>query len=431
MNRELAETLPPDVPLLDVASLAETVGLATWHDPGQWHAAKLSFAPALIPLYADHVARLLAALRGKTRKVLVLDLDNTLWGGVIGDDGLEGIAIGQGSAEGEAHLDIQRMALALRERGIVLAVCSKNEDATARLPFARHPDMILKEDHFAAFHANWVDKASNLRDIARTLNLGLDSIVFLDDDPAERAQVRFELPQVAVPEVFGDPALYPRIVAAAGYFEATAFSDDDRNRAEFYARNDERSAFIDQFSNLEEYLRSLDMEITFAPFNESGRGRIAQLSSRSNQFNLTTRRFTEADVKAMETDATLFTLQVRLTDRFGDNGMISVVVCRALPDETWEIDTWLMSCRVLNRGVEIMVLEELARAAEAGGAKALIGVYRPTDRNMMVKDHYRKLGFSPLRETADGVTRWRLDLDGRPAHVAAPMRVVRQPRGAT
>ena len=214
--------------LLDIAALAETVGLADWHSPPQWNMAKLPFADAFVPLYADHVARLVAALRGKSRKCLVLDLDNTVWGGVIGDDGLEGIRIAQGDPVGEAFLSLQQMALALRQRGIVLAVASKNNDETARLPFRQHPEMLLREDHIAVFQANWTDKPSNLKAIAEALSFGLDALVFVDDNPMERDLVRRTLPQVAVPELPDDPALYARTLAAAGYFEALGFSDEDR-----------------------------------------------------------------------------------------------------------------------------------------------------------------------------------------------------------
>ncbi len=229
--------------LVDIARVAGAVGSDRWHDAGQWHAAKLPFDPDLVPLYADVVARTVAAIRGTTRKCLVLDLDNTLWGGVIGDDGVDGIALGQGSAKGEAFLAIQQAALALRERGIILAVCSKNDDDVARTPFRDHPDMPLKESDIAAFVANWGDKATNLRAIAAALNIGVDALVFLDDNPVERAQVRRELPMVAVPELPADPALYPRALLAAGYFEAVAFAQEDRQRADQYRANAERAAF--------------------------------------------------------------------------------------------------------------------------------------------------------------------------------------------
>ena len=413
--------------LLDVATIAETVGLADWHSPAEWNLAKLPFASVCTPLYADHVARVIGALRGKSRRCLVLDLDNTLWGGVIGDDGLDGIVVAQGDATGEAFLEVQRLALALRERGVVLAVCSKNDDAVARSGFT-HPEMLLKMDQIAVFQANWKDKATNIAAIAQELSLGLDAMVFLDDNPVERGLVREILPQVAVPELPDDPALYTRILAAAGYFEALTYSAEDRARADFYQDNARRVALQSQAGDVDAYLASLDMTITFQPFDSTGRARITQLINKSNQFNLTTRRYTEIDVAQAELQA--HTLQIRLADRFGDNGMISVVICREATARVWEIDTWLMSCRVLGRGVETMVLRELLAAGRACGIDTLVGVYRPTSRNGMVADHYAQLGFAPeLPSTAgvddDGTTRWRLACDAASSPPATPMRVRR------
>jgi FkbH-like protein len=411
LNRAIADSIPGTQDLLlDVASLAETVGLALWHSPAQWNLAKLPFADICLPIYAEHVARLLAALRGRSRKCLILDLDNTLWGGVIGDDGLEGIMLAQGDATGEAFLSVQQMALSLRRRGIVLAVSSKNTDEIARRPFREHPEILLKEDHFAVFQANWNDKATNIKAIAEELSLGLDAMVFLDDDPVERGLVRRMLPQVAVPELPDDPALYARTLAAAGYFEAVAFSDEDRQRAEMYRSNARRVVLQKQAGDVDAYLASLQMEIAFAPFDHTGRARISQLVNKSNQFNLTTRRYTEADVAAAEADPGVFTLQVRLVDSFGDNGMISVIICRPRGAATWEIDTWLMSCRVLGRKVESMVLREILLQARASGIERLIGIYIPTDRNALVRDHYAKLGFSSLGEE-NGATVWEISTD--------------------
>jgi FkbH-like protein len=409
--------------LLDVAALAATVGTWEWFSTSEWNLAKLPFATAYAPLYGDHVARLLAALRGKARRCLVLDLDNTVWGGVIGDDGVEGIRIAEGDAIGEAYRGVQRAALQLRERGIVLAVSSKNEDATARLPFRNHPEMLLREDHIAVFQANWKDKASNISAIAQTLALGLDSFVFLDDNPAERQLVRTTLPEVAVPELPEDPALYVRALLAAGYFETTVLSEEDRIRAAFYEGNARRVALQSEVTDIAAYLRSLAMEITFQPFDEIGRARISQLINKSNQFNLTTRRYTEAEVAAAELDPKVFTLQVRLTDSVGDNGMISVIICRGTASDTWLIDTWLMSCRVLGRRVEEAVLAEIVLHAGRAGINRLIGRYIPTERNAMVRDHFGTLGFSLLSEHGSGATEWELRLPIPPANV--PMKVNR------
>jgi FkbH-like protein len=395
--------------VLDLEALASLVGRQRWHDPVMWHTAKLPFAAELAPLYADHVCRLLNALKGKSRKCLVLDLDNTIWGGAIGDEGIEGIVVGQGSAAGEAFLDVQRMALALRERGIILAVCSKNEDDTARLPFRKHPDMLLREEHIAAFSANWQDKCDNLEIIARTLNIGLDSLVLLDDNPSERAAVRARLPMLAVPELPADPAYYPLILSQAGYFEATAFVPEDLGRASFYEANVKRADLLRQAGDVSDYLASLRMTLSLAPFDGVGRARIAQLINKTNQFNLTTRRYSEDQVREMEEDSTLYTLQARLKDSFGDSGMISVVICRK-ETKRWRIDTWLMSCRVLGRMIEDAILNKLAIDARKAGAETLVGRFRPTEKNRLVERHYEKLGFALVQKDSDGSSEWALGL---------------------
>jgi FkbH-like protein len=344
---------------------------------------------------------------------------------VIGDDGLEGIKIAQGDATGEAHLAVQRMALDLRSRGIVLAVSSKNTDEVARTPFEQHPEMLLKLDHIAVFQANWNDKATNIQAIAEELSLGLDAMVFLDDNPVERGLVRKLLPQVAVPELPEDPAYYVRTLAAGGYFEAVTFATEDLKRAGFYQDNAKRANLQKQVGGVDAYLASLDMTITFQPFDATGRARIVQLINKSNQYNLTTRRYTDPEVLAAENDPEVFTLQVRLADIFGDNGMISVIVCRPSVDEAWDIDTWLMSCRVLGRKVEHMVLREMLEHARAAGIRKLTGTYRPTDRNKLVVDHYAKLGFTKIAEDETGLTQWELLVDGAEPD-SAPMKVVSQ-----
>jgi FkbH-like protein len=410
-NRGLAEKLGGNRDLLlDVAGLAESVGLAEWHDPTLWNMGKIPFANRFLPVYADFVCRLIAALCGKSRRCLVLDLDNTLWGGVIGDDGLRGIVLGQGDATGEAFLSVQRTALELRERGVVLAVCSKNDDETAREPFRNHSEMLLRENHVAIFQANWKDKATNIRAIAEALSLGLESMVLLDDSPVERGLVREILPEVAVPELPEDPALYARTLLAAGYFEAVTFSAEDQRRAKVYQENALRVALKGSATGIEDYLRSLRMTIDFRAFDPLGRPRIAQLINKSNQFNLTTRRYSEVQIERLENDPAFFTLQVRLADSFGDNGMICAVIC-AQNQQDWQIDTWLMSCRVLGRMVEHAVLEEIVRNARLQGIRRLIGTYLPTQRNKLVEEHYGRLGFDLLERTDYGATRWELAVD--------------------
>lgn len=395
--------------VVDAAGIANAVGLARWHDHGRWHAAKIPFALDMLPLFADHVMRVIGAWRGLSRKVLVLDLDNTLWGGVIGDDGLDGIVLGQGDGQGEAFLAVQRMAKQLSERGVVLAICSKNDEANAREPFEKHPEMLLKLSDCAAFVANWTDKASNIRAIAKTLSLGLDSFVFLDDNPVERGQVRQALPEVAVPELPDDPALYAPIIHHAGYFESIAFTDEDRQRAEQYYTNAQREKIRVEASSIDDYLRSLEMTMQVRPFDSVGLARITQLINKTNQFNLTTRRCDEVQVRAWMESADHVTMQVRVTDKFGDNGIIGVVVAERTHDG-WALPIWLMSCRVLNRRVEEAVLGRLVEELRAHGGEVLHGLYLPTPKNGLVKDHYRKLGFDADGEGDDGSTRWRLDL---------------------
>lgn len=397
--------------LWDLAEIAAMVGARLWRDPVAMHVAKSLTSISLAPLVADRLCAALAPLFGKSRRGLVVDLDNTLWGGVIGDDGLAGIVIGQGDAVGEAHLSLQRYILELRRRGIVLSVCSKNDDSVAREPFRNHPDMLLREEHFAVFQANWSDKATNIKAIADALTLNLDALVFLDDNPAERARVRQQFPEVAVPELPDDPALYTTFLAAGGYFESATLSADDLVRADAYQGNARREEIRRTIGDYDSYLASLDMTLAMGRFDKIGRARIAQLINKSNQFNLTTRRRQEPEVEAIELSDAHVGLQFRLTDSFGDNGMISVVVL-ALEDDAVVIDTWLMSCRVLERGVEKAVLNEIVRIAADLGKPLVIGAYIPTPRNQMVRDHYPKLGFVPGHRHAmpEEASSWQLDV---------------------
>jgi FkbH-like protein len=283
--------------------------------------------------------------------------------------------------------------------------------------------MILREDDFAVFQANWNDKATNIRAIADTLAVGLDTLVFVDDNPFERELVRGALPDVAVPELPEDPALYSRVLSAAGYFEAISFSEEDLNRTAYYTGNARRASLEQHVGDLEGYLASLEMEIDFQPFNLASRARITQLINKSNQFNLTTRRYTEADVARFEADQDILTLQVRLRDKLGDNGMISVVICRYTDRDAWEIDTWLMSCRVLGRRVEEAVMRELLDLAKRRSVARLHGLYIPTDRNKLVEQHYGKLGFRLVDTRDDGATEWELEV--ATAKIEIPPMIVR------
>jgi FkbH-like protein len=417
-NCELDKLATADTFILDIAGLAANLGLANWHDLTQWNVAKLAFSQRYIPIYAEYVCRIFSARLGKSRRCLILDLDNTIWGGVIGDDGLEGILIGNGDPTAEAYLKLQRTILEFRERGVVLAVSSKNEDAIARQPFKEHPDMLLREEHIAVFQANWFDKASNIKEIAKMLSLSLESMVFLDDNPAERMQVRRELPEVAVPELPEDPALYARTLIAAGYFESIVFLEEDRKRANFYQANAKRAEILNNSSDIDTYLKALDMEISFTPFNTTGRARVSQLIVKSNQFNLTCKRYTAMDLRELESNENFYTRQIRLKDSFGDNGMISVIICKKHA-HAWEIDTWLMSCRVLGRRVELAALQDIVKNAKIDGATKVIGVYIPTSRNIIVKNHYKNLGFTKISNESDS-EKWELDVtDFKPSVLPA------------
>ena len=407
--REAAEREGVDLLALDDRAARD--GLAAWHDPALWHRSKQEVTPVAAPMYGELVARLLAAQQGRSAKCLVLDLDNTLWGGVVGDDGVEGIVIGQGSALGEAYAAFQDHCRELVRRGVILAVCSKNDEANALEPFDRHPDMVLQRGDVACFVANWSDKAANIRQIAHELNIGLDALVFVDDNPFERNLVRRELPMVAVPGVGDDPTGYAQALADAGYFEGLSVTEEDRARTVQYHGNRAREALKGAATDLESYLRGLEMELTWRRFDRVGLQRVVQLINKSNQFNLTTRRYAEADVLAVMDDPDAFGLQLRLLDRFGDNGVIAVVIGRRLGDDV-AIDTWLMSCRVLGRQVEAATLALVADEARRLGARRLVGEYVPTQKNGMVRDHYAKLGFTVVETDAQGGSRAVLDLAG-------------------
>ncbi|MDQ2762524.1 MAG: HAD-IIIC family phosphatase, partial [Pseudomonadota bacterium] len=400
------------VDLLSLDTRAARDGIAAWHDPSLWHRAKQEVSPVASPFYGDLVGRIVAAKLGRSSKCLVLDLDNTLWGGVVGDDGLEGLIIGQGSALGEAFTAFQEYAKDLSRRGIILAVCSKNDETNALEPFDKHPEMVLKRGDIACFVANWSDKAANVRAIAEQLNIGMDSLVFVDDNPFERALVRRELPMVAVPEVGDDPANYAQIVADAGYFEGLGITDDDRRRSGQYQGNVQREALRASVTDLPAYLRSLEMQLISRPFDAVGLQRTVQLINKTNQFNLTTRRYTEEEVRAVMADKRAFGLQLRLLDRFGDNGVISIIIGRMDEEDDLLIDTWLMSCRVLGRQVEPTTLNLVVAEGRRLGARRLVGEFIPTKKNGMVKDHYERLGFVKKHEDASGRSRNFLDLAG-------------------
>jgi len=416
LNEALQDAAPSFVTIHDVASLAAEQGRRRWCDPRFFYEAKLPCAPEMIPVYAYSLAQTVLAQLGVTHKCLVLDLDNTLWGGVIGDDGLNGIAIGQGDARAEAHLAFQHYALRLKARGILLAVCSKNTDAIAREVFEKHEGMAIRLPDIACFVTNWDDKATNLRRIATELNIGLNSLVFVDDNPAERSIIRQLVPEVAVPELPEDAAGYIEAVDRMRYFETPSINNEDLQRTSMMQAEAARKAVVSSSgADLDGFLRSLDLVATVGPITADTLDRTVQLIGRSNQFNVTTRRYSSADLLTKLGDPKWITLTVSLRDRFGDNGLISVILAHVDESEsTLAIDTWLMSCRVLKRGVEDAVLNHLVTLAQARGLTALRGEYIPTEKNDLVRALFASLGFAQESCDADGRTTWCLALDPAP-----------------
>ncbi len=363
-------------------------------------------APEGLVTYAHSVVCLIRALLGKSKKVLVLDLDNTLWGGVVGDLGAGGIRVGQGSGEGEAFLAFQRYSKNLLQRGVVLAVCSKNDDDKAREPFEKRPDMILKLADISVFVANWNNKADNLRTIAERLDLKLDSFVFVDDNPAERALVRRFAPEVAVPDMPEDPAGYIQALATHRYFETVAFTREDSSRARYYAENAQRRELSARASDIGSFLASLAMRMRVEPVHALNIERVTQLLNKSNQFNLTTRRYTVAQVQEIVDNPAWRTLTFSLRDSLGDNGLIGIIFLRQAA-AVLSVDTWVMSCRVLQRQVEQFCRNEIVETARRESCIEIQGTYIPTPKNGMVANHFAGLGFEQTGADGDQ-TFWSL-----------------------
>jgi FkbH-like protein len=409
VNDGLARALPPQTYVHDVERLSSIVGKRNWFDVRLWNEAKIAVSFDCQPLYADRLAATLGALFGKSKKCLVLDLDNTLWGGVIGDDGLHGIRLGAGNPQGEAFPDFQRYVKALQERGLILAVASKNEPENARAPFREHPDMVLKESDISCFVANWEPKDLGLRQIARELNIGLDALVFFDDNPAERQLVRSSLPEVTVIEVPADPSFYVRALDAANPFDTLSVTEDDKLRTEFFQHNKGRERFEADAGSYDDFLRQLEMRAIVHPIGNLTLARTVQLINKTNQLNLTTRRMTEAEVEALVGNSEVYSSTIRLDDRFGGNGLISVVIGRVV-GRRLDIDTWLMSCRVLKRGVEVLEMERMLAFCRERGLGLVVGRYLPTAKNKLVSGHYAELGFVEVPESTGGTT-WHFDLE--------------------
>jgi FkbH-like protein len=413
------------VSLLDIAGQAQRDGIDAWLDVRRWLQAKQEVKPEAAALYGELLARVISAQRGGSRKCLVLDLDGTLWGGVVGDDGIGGIVLGAGSAQGEAHLALQNYARQLKERGIILAVCSKNDLATAEAVFRDHSEMLLKRSDIAVFAANWNNKAANLKDIAAKLNIGVDSLVLVDDNPVERAYIREALPMVAVPELPEDPAEYASTLAQAGYFEAVGFTQEDRVRTELYIKDIERNALMSESASIDEFLRGLNMSLVHGPFANNDLTRVTQLINKTNQFNTTTRRYSAEEIADRASAPNYISLQFRLRDRYGDNGVVSTIILSPNGQEAtaFEVESWVMSCRVFGRELESEVMNITVEAARRRNAQTLIANYVPTSKNVVIKDLYGNLGFNLIggSQGREGLTRWQLDIaqySPRQTHIA-------------
>ncbi len=389
----------------DINYLSASYGLDKWLEPTYWHLYKYALAVPAIPEFAYSLSNMICSLMGKNKKVLALDLDNTLWGGVIGDDGQAGIEIGQETSMGQAYAELQQYIKTHKDIGILLTVCSKNDYENA-ISGLEHPDSVLKPDDFTLIKANWEPKSQNLLDSANELNLLPESFVFVDDNPAERAIVSAQLPDTAV-VAFHSVEECMLAIDRSGYFEVTSFSRDDAKRSEMYKANVQRQAAAQQFGDYQDFLKSLDMTAEIHDFDAVHLPRITQLTNKSNQFNVTTKRYTQTEMEQVAESTEHIRLYGRLTDKFGDNGIVSVVIGRK-EQTTLHIELWLMSCRVLKRDMELAMLDTLVKTATVQGIKEIIGYYYPTPKNGMVKKLFETFGFDKLSEDTDGNSVWKL-----------------------
>lgn len=390
----------------DINYLAAELGLDHWFSPTMWYAYQYALDLSAVPALCASIANIIKSLYGKNKKSIACDLDNTLWGGVIGDDGIQGIQLGEESPSGRAFTALQRYLKLVSQTGVLLNVNSKNEVEIAKSGFSR-PESVLHEEDFICFTANWQPKDENLAQMASQLNLLPESFVFLDDNPAEREIVRRCFPQTAVPELT-EPEHYVRTLARSGYFEVTSLSADDKKRSEMYRENAQRAQAQAAFSDYSDYLRSLEMKAVIAPFDTAHAARITQLMNKTNQFNLTTRRYTDAEVSACMSDGNTLTLYASLADRFGDNGIVSALIGR-VQDGILTIEEWVMSCRVFKRDLELAVFDALIAYCRAHNITGIEGDYLPTAKNAYVRTLYPTLGFSQTAESEEG-THYRFDI---------------------
>ena len=385
--------------ICDIAGLQNKLGRDMMFAPNVYVSTEMVLSIDALPYVASRVMDIICAIKGQFKKCLILDLDNTVWGGVIGDDGLEGIQLGHGLGIGKAFTEFQMWVKKLKQRGVIICVASKNNEETAKEPFEKHPDMVLKLEDIAVFQANWETKVDNIRTIQRILNIGFDSMVFLDDNPFERNIVRENIPGITVPELPQDPGEYLEYLYSLNLFETASYSQADKDRTKQYQVEAQRVSLQKTFSNEADFLKSLDMTSVVSGFNKFNTPRVAQLSQRSNQFNLRTVRYTEADIEALGQNPDVIDLSFTLEDKFGDNGLIAVIIMKKQDEETLFIDTWFMSCRVLKRGMEDFTLNTMIEAAREKGYKRIVGEYLPTPKNKMVENHYPSLGFQKLEGT--------------------------------
>lgn len=408
VNEKLQEAATDGVTIVDLDLLACHIGKRQFVDYAAYFLTKQPCSLDVLPEVVSSFVRLIAAMKGHVRKCLVLDLDNTLWGGVVGDEGWDGIQIDPNDGTGEAYRYFQQYVRLLKERGVILAVCSKNDEDKAKEPFEKNPHMLLHLDDISCFIANWEDKASNLQRIASELNIGVDSLVFFDDNPAEREIVRLHLPAVHVVDVPEDPALYASALDRESPFEWLQLTKEDLLRSDSYVQNRKRESMQQQFVDYGAYLRALEMRGAARPIEEKEVGRFSQLLNKSNQFNLRTRRYTEEDIASLRRESSSCCLCGELRDKFSDYGIISCVILQKEGEAAF-IDSWVMSCRVLKRGVEHMMFQRILAACKAWGCKELRAEYIPTAKNAMVKDFYESLGFGLLSEES-GVKRYAYDV---------------------
>ena len=413
LNRGLARLSQefPNFFVCDLCALQARIGQQRMFTPSIYASTDLTLSLETLPSVAARLMDIVSALRGQFRKVLITDLDNTLWGGVVGDDGIEGIQIGHGLGIGKVFCEIQSWMKKLRERGIVLCVVSKNDEAVAREPFESHPDMVLHIDDIAVFIANWDNKADNVRRVGDILQIGFDQMVFLDDNPVERAIVRENVEGICVPELPEDPAEWLDFLAAENLFETVSVGKADAERTAQYQAEQRRQTTAGLYTDEAAFLASLQMKARVEGFTRFNIPRVAQLTQRSNQFNLRTVRYGEADISALEADKSVHCMAFSLSDRFGDSGLVSAVILRKTDADTVFIDTWLMSCRVLKRGMEEFVMNSIVEAAVSLGARRITGEYRPTKKNAMVSGLLPRMGFS-LTEHTDETDTYCLDIEG-------------------